>query len=88
MKSERLTIRGIRKAKLGDGGGFKQGKPAMFPGKRPGLIYLTDWSKARLKALAVNAGVSLSDFLEILIRRYGDRTGSDIATALGEPDDE
>ena len=60
------------------------GRKVLFPGKRPGLVYLTPWTKARLIALAQNAKVSQADFLEVLIRRYGLAAGSDILTALGD----
>ena len=82
-QDRRLSLHDIRKAKAGDGGGFKQGKPAMFPNKRPGLLYLTDGTKARLVLLAKNAGVSQSDLLEVLIRRYGLQAVSDIQAAGG-----
>ena len=84
MKVERLTLEDIRLAKAGDGGGRGQGKPSMFPDKKPSAIFLTDWGKARLKILAKNANVSMSDFLEVLIRRYGIQAGSDILDAGGE----
>lgn len=84
MNTEHLTLRELRKAKHGDGGGPGQGKPSMFAGKRPGLIYLTDWTKARLKTLAKNAGVSQSDFVEVLIRRYGVKAGAEILDAGGD----
>lgn len=85
MKVEqRLTLEDIRVAKAGDGGGRGQGKPSMFPDKKPSVIFLTDWGKARLKTLAKNANVSMSDFLEVLIRRYGIQAGSDILDEGGE----
>lgn len=62
------------------------GRKVLFPGKRPGLVYLTPWTKARLIALAQNAKVSQADFLEVLIRRYGIQAGSDILEALGGPE--
>lgn len=62
------------------------GRKVLFPGKRPGLVYLTPWTKSRLIALAQNAKVSQADFLEVLIRRYGIQAVSDILEALGEPD--
>lgn len=87
LRGGELTIAAIRAAKLGDGGGPGQGKPSMFAGKRPGMIYLTDRTRARLKTLAANAEVSQSDFLEVLIRRYGIRAGSDILDATKGLDD-
>lgn len=88
MTEPYLTIGELRAAAAGKGGGWGHGKPALFPDKAPKIVYLTDWTKARLIMLAKNAKVSQSDFLEVLIRRYGIRTGSDILEATGKPDDE
>lgn len=83
-----LTLDGIRqaadRAEAVQAG--QTGRKILFPGKRPGLVYLTPWTKARLVALARNARVSQADFLEVLIRRYGLTAGSDILTALGDDD--
>ena len=81
--TDTLSIDGIRDA----ANARADRRSALFPGKRPGLEYLTPWAKDRLKSLASNAGVSHADFLEVLIRRYGIRAGSDILTALGEEHD-
>lgn len=80
-----LSVDGLRLAVANAGPG--PGRKPLFPDKVPGLIYLTPWAKQRLIALAKNANVSQSDFLEVLIRRYGLQAGSDILEAQGGPDD-
>lgn len=65
----------------------KQGRQPIIPNKVPSIIHLTPETKARLKTLAANATASQSDFLEILIWRYGLQAGSDILDALGGADD-
>jgi hypothetical protein len=83
-----LTLDAIRhaaaQAELNQAG--QTGRKVLFPDKRPGLVYLTPWTKARLVTLAKNANVSQADFLEVLIRRYGLAAGSDILEALGDED--
>lgn len=83
-----LTLNGIRQAAdlANETQAGQTGRKVLFPGKRPGLVYLTPWTKARLIALSQNAKVSQADFLEVLIRRYGLAAGSDILTALGDED--
>lgn len=65
----------------------KQGRQPIIPNKVPSIIHLTPETKHRLKTLAAHATASQSDFLEILIWRYGLQAGSDILDALGGPDD-
>lgn len=80
-----LTLDALRAAVANAGPG--PGRKALFPDKAAGLVYLTPFAKARLIALSKNANVSQSDFLEVLIRRFGIQAGSEIIDAKGGNDD-
>lgn len=64
------------------------GRKPLYHGKAKFLHYLTPVARDELATLAKAAGVNQSDFLEILIRRYGRRTAVDILTALGNPNED
>lgn len=63
------------------GGPSRHGKPVLFPDKKPGMVFLTDAGRTKLRVLSAGANVSLSDFLEVLIRRYGAKAETDILDA-------
>jgi hypothetical protein len=81
-----LTLERLRAYALARRTG-KQGRQPIIPNKIPSIIHLTPETKDRLRTLAANATASQSDFLEILIWRYGLQAGTDILDALGEHDE-
>jgi len=83
MALEPTTLLNLRRAR--DTVTPGSGRKPLFPGKTKFLHYLTEPARNELASLAKAAGVNQSDFLEILIRRYGQRTAADIRTALGDP---
>lgn len=76
-----ITLNAIRRA--ADTRTSGPGRKALFPNKRTFLHYLTPTAQGRLVDLAKTAGISQSDFLEVLVGRYGDRAARDILAALG-----
>ena len=86
MKPITLTDGELQTALAGKGGGRGHGRPAMFPHKVPGMIYLTVEARSKLRNLSAAAAVSQSDFLETLIRRYGAKAEADLQDAAGVND--